>query len=64
VALKLNLAETEADKGLDVSFQTAKKKQVNAILISGARRFFAERKLIVELAGNYRLPRFIHRRNL
>jgi putative ABC transport system substrate-binding protein len=58
VALKLNLEEikTEADKGLDVSFQTAKKKQVNAILISGARRFFAERKRIVELAGNYRLP--------
>ena len=58
VALKLNLEEikTEADKGLDVSFQTAKKKQVNAILISGARRFFAERKRIVELAGKYRLP--------
>ena len=58
VALKLNLVEieTEADKGLEVAFQTAKQKQANAIVISGARRFFAERKLIVELAGKYRLP--------
>jgi putative ABC transport system substrate-binding protein len=58
VALKLNLVkiETEADKGLEVAFQTAKKKQVNAILISGARRFLAERKQIMQLAGKYRLP--------
>ena len=58
VALKLNLVkiETEADKGLEVAFQTAKKKQVNAILISGARRFLAERKQIIQLAGKYRLP--------
>jgi putative ABC transport system substrate-binding protein len=57
-ALKLNLAEikTAPDKGLEVSFQIAKQKQVGAILISGARRFFAERKLTVELAGKYRLP--------
>jgi putative tryptophan/tyrosine transport system substrate-binding protein len=57
-ALKLNFVklETEADKGLEVVFQSAKKKQVNAIVISGARRYFAERKRIVELAGNYRLP--------
>ena len=58
MALKLNLVEieTEADKGLEVAFQTAKQKQVNTIVISGARRFFAERKWIVELAGKYRLP--------
>ena len=58
VALKLNLAEieTEADKGLELAFQTAKKKQVNAIVITGARRFFAGRKQIIELAGKYRLP--------
>jgi putative ABC transport system substrate-binding protein len=58
VELKLNLVEIqiEAEKGLEVAFETAKKKQVNAIVISGARRFFAERKRIVELAGKYRLP--------
>jgi putative ABC transport system substrate-binding protein len=58
VALKLNLTEieTEVDKGLEVAFQTAKKKQVSAIVIGGPRRFFAERKQIVELAGKYRLP--------
>jgi putative tryptophan/tyrosine transport system substrate-binding protein len=58
-ALKLKLEEidTPADaKGLESAFQTAKKKQVNAIVITGARRFFAERKRIVELAGKYRLP--------
>jgi putative ABC transport system substrate-binding protein len=58
VALKLNLVEieTEADKELEVAFQTAKKKQANAIAITGSRRFFTERKRIVELAGKYRLP--------
>ena len=58
VALNLNLVEilSEAEKGLDVAFQTAKKKQANAIVITGARRFFAERKRVVELAGKYRLP--------
>ena len=57
VALKLNLVEvkTEVHKGFEVAFQTAK-KQVDAIVITGARRFFAERKRIVELAGKYRLP--------
>jgi putative ABC transport system substrate-binding protein len=58
VALKLNLVEieTEADKGLEVAFQTAKKKQAKAIAITGFRRFFTERKRIVELAGKYRFP--------
>ena len=57
-ALKLNLVEieTEANTGLEVAFQTAKKKQINAIVITGARRFFAERKRMVEVAGKYRLP--------
>ena len=58
-ALKLNLEEikTEPDaKGLESAFQTAKQKQVGAILTTPGRRFFAERKRIVELAGKYRLP--------
>jgi putative ABC transport system substrate-binding protein len=59
VALKLKLEEidTSADaKGLESAFQTAKQKQVNGIMMTGARSFFTERKRIVELAGKYRLP--------
>jgi putative ABC transport system substrate-binding protein len=58
-ALKLKLEEidTQLDaKGLENAFQTAKQKQVNAIMPTGLRAFFAERKRIVELAGKYRLP--------
>jgi ABC-type uncharacterized transport system substrate-binding protein len=43
-------------KGLESAFQTAKQKQVNAIMMIPTRAFFAERKRIVELAGKYRLP--------
>jgi len=59
LALKLKLEEIETQpdpKGLESAFQTAKHKQVNAIMTTGARPFFAERKRIVELAGKYRLP--------
>jgi putative tryptophan/tyrosine transport system substrate-binding protein len=59
VALKLKLDEIEVQsdsKGLEAAFQTAKKKQVDAIMTSTSRRFFAERKRIVELATKYRLP--------
>src|SRR5207245_11607864 len=38
------------------AFQTAKQKQVNAIMTMSTGPFFAERKRIVELAGKYRLP--------
>jgi putative ABC transport system substrate-binding protein len=58
-ALKLKLEEinTEPDpKGLESAFQTAKQKQVGAIMTTPGSRFFAERKRIVELAGKYRLP--------
>jgi putative ABC transport system substrate-binding protein len=58
-ALKLKLVEiaTQANpKGLESAFQTAKQKQVNAIMTTGARPFFAERKEIVELAVKYRFP--------
>jgi putative ABC transport system substrate-binding protein len=59
LALKLKLEEidTQPDaRGLERAFQTAKQKQVNAIMTLTSRRFFAERKRIVELATKYRLP--------
>jgi putative tryptophan/tyrosine transport system substrate-binding protein len=59
VALKLKLEEigTQADaKGLESAFQTAKQKQVGAIMTTPTRPFFAERKRTVELAVKYRLP--------
>ena len=59
MALKLKLEEIETQfdaKGLESAFQTAKQKQVNAIMTTATRSFFAERKRIVELAGKYRLP--------
>ena len=58
-ALKLQLEEIETQldpKGLESAFQTAKQKQVRAIMTIAASRFLAERKRIVELAGKYRLP--------
>ena len=55
--LKLEEIETQPDpKGLESAFQTAKQKQVNAIMLQATRQFFAERKRIVELAVKYRLP--------
>ena len=59
LALKLKLEEidTQADaKGLESAFQTAKQRQINAIMTTTNRQFFAERKRIVELAGKYRFP--------
>ena len=59
LALKLKLEEIETQfdaKGLESAFQTAKQKQVGAIMTTATRTFFAERKRIVELAGKYRLP--------
>jgi len=59
LALKLKLEEIETQpdpKGLESAFQTAKQKQVNAIMTTSTRPFFAERKRIVELASKYRLP--------
>jgi putative ABC transport system substrate-binding protein len=59
VALKLKLEEIETQldpKGLESAFQTAKQKQVGAIMTIAIRQVFAERKRIVELATKYRLP--------
>jgi len=58
-ALKLKLEEidTQLDAtGLESAFQTAKQKQVGAIMPTAIRVFSAARKPIVELAGKYRLP--------
>jgi putative ABC transport system substrate-binding protein len=55
--LKLEVIRTQLDaKGLESAFQTAKQKQVGAIMPTPGRRFGAERKRIVELAVKYRLP--------
>ena len=59
LALKVKLEEIETQvdaKGLESAFQTAKQKQVNAIMVTAGRTIFGERKRIVELAGKYRLP--------
>src|SRR5262249_15271255 len=49
--------ETQVDaKGLESAFQTAKQKQVNAVMTTVDRRFFAERKRIVKLADKFRFP--------
>ena len=55
--LRLEEIETEPDpKGLEIAFQTANEKRVGAIMTITTRRFFAQRKRIVELAGKHRLP--------
>jgi len=52
-----NHSKSQPDaKGLESAFQTAKQKQVTAIMTTVGRSFFAERKRIVELAGKNRLP--------
>jgi putative ABC transport system substrate-binding protein len=59
MALKLKLEEIETQpdaKGLESTFQTAKQKQVGAIMTTSNPRFLAERKRIVELAAKFRLP--------
>jgi putative tryptophan/tyrosine transport system substrate-binding protein len=59
LALKLKLEEIDAQpnpKALESAFQTAKQKQVGAIMTQSVRPFFVEKKRIVELAGKYRLP--------
>jgi putative ABC transport system substrate-binding protein len=58
-ALKLKLEEIETQlelNGLENAFQTAKQKQVGAMMMTSGPLFFAERKRIVYLAVKYRLP--------
>ena len=55
--LKLEVIDAQPDpKGLESAFQTAKEKQVGAIMMQSVRPFFVERKRIVELAIKYQLP--------
>ena len=59
LALKLRLEEidTQLDaKGLESAFQTAKQKQVGAIMTTTGINFLSVRKQIVEHAVKYRLP--------
>jgi ABC-type uncharacterized transport system substrate-binding protein len=55
--LKLEEIETQPDaEDLESAFQTAKHKQVKAIMTFSSRSFFAARKRIVGLAGKYGFP--------
>jgi putative ABC transport system substrate-binding protein len=59
LALNLKLEEIDAQpnpKALESAFQTAKQKQVGAVMTQSIRPFFVERKRIIELADKYRLP--------
>jgi putative ABC transport system substrate-binding protein len=65
-ALKLRLEEIETQvdgKGLEAAFQTAKQKQVEAIMTTSVRSFFGERKGIVDLATKYRLPAIYYQKD-
>jgi putative tryptophan/tyrosine transport system substrate-binding protein len=58
-ALKLKLEEIETQldaKGFESAFQTARQKQVGAIMTTTLRQFFAERKQLIELADKHRFP--------
>jgi len=58
-ALKIKLEEIQTQfdaKSLESAFQTAKQKQVDAIMTPASRALFAERGPIVELASKYRFP--------
>ncbi len=55
--LKLEEINTQPDaKSLESAFQTAKQKQVGAIMTTTGIIFFSARKRIIELAVKYRLP--------
>ena len=63
LTLKLEEIETRLDlNGLERAFQTAKQKQVGAIMTPTGPLLFAERKRIVGLAGKYKLPAIYHQK--
>ena len=67
LALKLKLEEIETQpdpKGLESAFQTAKQKQVGAIMTTTAPRFFAERKRSSSLPANTGCRLFTRRRSM
>jgi ABC-type uncharacterized transport system substrate-binding protein len=63
--LKLEEIETQPDpKGLESAFQTAKQKQVNAIMLEASRQFFAKESGSSSLPANTGCRLFTHRRSL
>jgi putative tryptophan/tyrosine transport system substrate-binding protein len=63
--LKLEEIDTQPDpKDLESAFQTAKQKQVGAIMTTASPNFFAERQRIVELADNTGCRLFTRRKSL
>jgi ABC-type uncharacterized transport system substrate-binding protein len=59
MALNLSLEEIETrpnEAGLESAFKTAKQKKVGAVITTTTRVFFANRKRIVKLAGQHKLP--------
>ena len=57
--LKVKLEEIRTEpttEGIEIAFRTARQTKVDAIMISGGRAFFAERRRIVEFAGKQRFP--------
>jgi len=67
LALNLKLEEIDAQldaKDLESAFQTAKQKQVNAIMTTAARQFFAEESGSSSLPANTGCRLFTHRRSL
>jgi putative tryptophan/tyrosine transport system substrate-binding protein len=61
--VKLEDIETEADaNGIERAFQTAKQKQIGAIMTAASRYFLAEMKRIVDLANKNRLPAIYHQK--
>src|SRR5262249_61300257 len=49
-------------KSIERAFQSAKQKQVGAIMTEASRYFLAEKNLFVELANKHRLPAIYHQR--
>jgi putative tryptophan/tyrosine transport system substrate-binding protein len=61
--LKVEAIEIETDaKAIESAFQTAKQMQIDAIMTGASRYFLAEKKLIVHLANQNRLPAIYHQR--
>jgi hypothetical protein len=51
--------DASVGRGLESAFQTAKQKQVGAIMTTAGRNFFAARKRIVELAGKHSVAGYL-----
>ena len=61
--LKVEAIEIETDaKAIESAFQTAKQMQIDAIMTGASRYFLAEKKQIVHLANQNRLPAIYHQR--